>query len=61
MSEPESIISWVIARGIREEPELAAAEMLRLIRAEAELQAENAMLKARLGQLLGLEQGYGWG
>jgi hypothetical protein len=50
--EPESIISFAIARSIRERPELAAVEMLKLIRANASLEAELFFLREQLLQLV---------
>jgi hypothetical protein len=52
--EPESIISFAIARAIREQPEQAAAEMLKLIRAQASLQAELFFLREKLRELAGV-------
>ena len=56
----ESIIDQVVARGIREHPEQAAAEMVQLMRDNARLEAEVAMLQARVAQLAGLEREYGY-
>jgi len=49
--EPGSIISFAIERGIREEPGLAAAEMLKLIRENARLEAKLFLLREKLGEL----------
>jgi hypothetical protein len=53
--DPESIISFAIARAVREQPDQAGAEMLKLIQENARLEAENAMLKARIAHLAGLD------
>lgn len=55
--EPESIIDFAIARAIREQPEQAAAEMLKLIRAEVSLQAELFFLREKLRELAGVGPG----
>jgi hypothetical protein len=55
--EPESIISFAIARSIREQPEQAAAEILKLIRVEASLQAELYFLREKLRELAGVGAG----
>lgn len=60
MAEPESIISFAVARAIREHPDQAGAEMLKLIQENARLEAENAMLKARVAHLVGLDWHYGY-
>jgi len=54
--QPESIISFAIARSIREQPDQAAAEMLKLIRANAELEAKLFWLREKLAELAGMSR-----
>lgn len=54
--QPESIISFAIARSIREQPDQAAAEMLKLIRANAELEAKLFWLREKLAELAGVSR-----
>lgn len=48
LAEPESIISFAIARGIKEHPDQAAAQMLELVRENARLEAELFFLRQNL-------------
>jgi hypothetical protein len=55
-----SIISFAIARAIKEQPEMAGVEMLKLIQENARLEAEVAMLRARAAELeMWIGSGYG--
>ncbi len=46
--EPESIISFAIERSIKHHPDQAAAEMLKLIRANVRLEGELFILREKL-------------
>lgn len=48
----DSIIGFAITRALRESPEKVAADLLRLMRREAELEAENQELRWRLSLLI---------
>lgn len=58
-TEPESIISFAIAHGIKSDPDQAAREMLKLVRANAQLEAELFFLREKLGELAGARTGNG--
>jgi hypothetical protein len=47
----ESVIERMVTHAVRNTPELAIKEMLRLIRREAELEQELAKLKEKYGVL----------
>jgi|WetSurMetagenome_2_1015567.scaffolds.fasta_scaffold623456_2 hypothetical protein len=54
--EPESIITFAIQRSIKHHPDQAAAEMLKLIRENARLEAELFFMREKV---LGLAQSVG--
>lgn len=51
MAEPGSIITFAIERGIKERPEQAAAEILKLMRENARLEEELFLLRQHLSDL----------
>lgn len=60
MAEPQSIISFAIEKGIKDNPVQALAVMVKLVQKNARLEGEVAMLYARVAQLADLERHYGF-